>query len=155
MARAVSCGRAPWWRPEVQDESGFDPTASGAWRGFYVYAAGGQRHAMQLDLVFGATTVRGTGADDVGRFTIQGGFEPDGVRVWWHKQYAGAHAVWYEGVRDGAQPRLVYGGWRLPPFDAGGFKIWRGSQDDSLLTASALDSSELTREALAREVLAR
>lgn len=140
----------------MHGEAGFDTTASGAWRGFYVYAAGGQRHAMQLDLVFDAQTVRGAGTDDIGPFSIHGGFEPDGVRVWWHKQYVGAHVVWYDGVRDGARPRLVYGGWRIGPAAAGGFKIWRGTDGGSALDMGvASDRAALARETLAREVLVR
>lgn len=105
-----------------------DIGASGTWRGFYVYAPGGRRHAMRLDLAFGAGTVTGGGSDDVGRFTIRGGFDPEGVRVWWHKHYAGAHSVWYEGVRDGAGSRVVYGGWRIGAAYSGGFRIWRGDE---------------------------
>jgi len=139
----------------VQGEAGFDPTASGAWRGFYVHAGSARRHAMRLDLMFSAATVRGEGTDDIGRFTIHGAFEPDGVRVWWHKQYVDAHAVWYEGVRDGAQPRLVYGGWRIGQEFTGGFKIWRGARDEDGDLDLAADGVEADRIALAHEVLSR
>jgi len=103
-----------------------DSGSSGTWRGFYVYAPGGHRHAMRLELSFGAGTLTGGGSDDVGPFTIRGGFDTEGVRVWWHKHYVGAHSVWYEGVRDGAGSRVVYGGWRIGTAYSGGFRIWRG-----------------------------
>lgn len=133
----------------------FDPAASGAWRGYYLHAGSSRRHTMQLDLTFATATVRGEGTDDVGPFTIRGAFEPDGVKVWWHKQYVGAHAVWYEGVRDGPQARLVYGGWRLGARSSGGFKIWRGMHDDADLADVAREGVESDRAVLAREVLAR
>ena len=105
----------------------FDTGTSTTWRGFYVYAPGTRRHAMRLDLAFAAGVVTGGGSDDLGRFTIHGGFDPEGVRVWWHKHYVGAHSVWYEGVRDGTGSRVVYGGWSIGADFSGGFRLWRGS----------------------------
>jgi hypothetical protein len=143
------------------------PAASGAWRGFYVYAPGGERHAMQLDLAFGSGSVSGSGSDDIGPFVIRGGFEPEGVRVWWSKQYVGAHDVWYEGVRDGRRQRVVYGSWSLGSSESGGFKIWRGTSgaaeladaqradDTGLAGATELADVSADRAALAREVLRR
>lgn len=114
-----------------------DPGASGTWRGFYVYAPGGRRHRMRLDLAFGAGTLTGGGSDDVGRFTIHGGFDPEGVRVWWTKRYVGAHEVWYEGVRDGTRGRAVYGGWSIGAAFSGGFRIWRGEEAVDLVAGEA------------------
>lgn len=100
---------------------------TGIWRGYYLYAPGGRRHAMSLELAFTNGAVRGSGDDDVGAFTIRGGFDPAGVRVWWTKRYLGAHDVHYEGVRDGDGGRVVYGGWSIAGDASGGFRIWRGT----------------------------
>ncbi len=100
---------------------------SGIWRGYYLYEPGGRRHAMSLDLAFTNGGVRGSGDDDIGSFTIRGGFVPEGVRVWWTKRYHGAHDVHYEGVRDGDRGHVVYGGWSIAGEGSGGFRIWRGA----------------------------
>lgn len=114
----------------------FEDGARGAWRGFYVYEPGGRRHAMRLELAFANGRVTGSGSDDVGRFTVDGGFDAEGVRVWWRKDYAGAHTVWYDGARDGARSRVVYGAWRIAGYDPGGFRIWRGDEDADVVVAA-------------------
>ncbi len=122
----------------------FDDGTSSTWRGFYVYAPRTRRHAMRLELAFVAGVVTGGGTDDIGRFSIRGGYDPEGVRVWWHKHYLGGHGVWYDGVRDGARSRVVYGGWSIAGDASGGFRIWRGSEaaDAEVLDAAVAEFAE-------------
>ncbi len=128
-------------------DTAFDSGTSTTWRGFYVYAPGTRRHAMRLELAFAAGVVTGGGSDDIGHFTIRGGYDVEGVRVWWHKHYAGAHTVWYDGVRDGAGSRVVYGGWSIAAESSGGFRIWRG------IAAADADVAGTAAEEFALEVL--
>jgi len=147
MARADNCARAVSWRADM--DKVFESGTSSTWRGFYVHAPGTRRHAMHLDLAFSVGVVAGGGSDDIGRFAIRGGYDQEGVRVWWHKHYVGAHSVWYDGVRDGAASRVLYGGWSIGTEFSGGFRIWRGAQaaDAGVVeTAAEVSAVELLEE---------
>jgi hypothetical protein len=54
--------------------------------------------------------VKGHGADEVGNFTINGDWNPNG-NVAFVKQYIGKHNVHYEGTYDGVR---VQGQWKIP-----------------------------------------
>lgn len=54
--------------------------------------------------------VKGQGRDDVGEFTINGDWNPNG-QVAFVKQYIGQHNVHYEGSFDGLH---VQGQWKIP-----------------------------------------
>ena len=98
---------------------------SGAWRGFYSYGAG-DRHGMQLDLLFSGGVVAGDGMDDVGSFVMHGSYDPSGA-CRWTKTYIGFHDVAYSGARDGdgiAGTCELRGG-------HGTFRIWPGRCGDA------------------------
>lgn len=108
---------------------------SGAWRGFYSYGAG-DRHSMQLDLLFSNGILAGDGVDDVGSFLINGSYDQESAACRWTKTYIGAHDVAYSGARDG---KGIAGAWQLR-FGHGTFRIWPGRYGDS---AGANESVEL------------
>ncbi|HEU5234852.1 MAG TPA: hypothetical protein VFU50_18490 [Terriglobales bacterium] len=107
---------------------------SGAWRGFYSYGRG-DRHDMQLDLLFSSGILAGDGIDDVGSFVMHGGYDPLSGACRWTKTYIGSHDVTYSGGRDGTG---IAGNWQLERTATGTFRIWpaRGSDatdmDESL-----------------------
>jgi hypothetical protein len=98
---------------------------SGAWRGFYSYGTG-DRHRMQLDLLFSRGIVAGDGVDDVGSFLINGSYDQQTGSCRWTKTYIGAHDVVYVGGRDG---KGIAGNWQLGPAH-GPFRIWPGTRDE-------------------------
>jgi hypothetical protein len=98
-----------------------DAIPSGDWRGFYTYGSPTDRHRMDLRLEFANGSIRGDGIDDIGTFTIRGGYD-DSLTCHWTKTYA-THAVFYQGPFDMGS---IYGVWEIPPFSRGGFRIWPG-----------------------------
>lgn len=98
---------------------------SGAWRGFYSYAQG-DRHHMQLDLLFSGGILAGDGVDDIGSFIINGSYDSLSGACRWTKIYIGSHDVAYSGARDG---NGIAGTWQLGS-GQGAFRIWpaRGSE---------------------------
>ena len=111
---------------------------SGAWRGFYRYGAG-DRHPMQLDLLFSRGILAGDGLDDIGSFLINGSYDQQSGSCRWTKTYIGAHDVVYVGARDG---RDIAGSWQLGVAH-GSFRIWPGTQD----TTGEAESHELEEPA--------
>jgi hypothetical protein len=94
---------------------------SGPWSGFYNYRPGGDRHWMQLHLVFTSGSMSGDGADDVGRFLIKGLYDAASLECHWTKSYIGAHDVFYRGFREG---KGIWGTWEIWSIYHGGFKIY-------------------------------
>ena len=93
---------------------------SGPWVGFYNYAPG-DRHRMDLILSFSQGKLTGDGNDDVGAFTIKGGYDEATRECHWIKTYAGSHDVYYRGFREG---KGIWGTWEITVIDHGGFHIW-------------------------------
>jgi hypothetical protein len=93
---------------------------SGPWRGFYNYVPG-DRHRMELDLVFSNGVMKGDGRDDVGSFLVNGKYDTANRECHWTKSYLGAHDVFYRGFREG---KGIWGTWDLGRFGHGGFHIW-------------------------------
>lgn len=105
---------------------------SGAWRGFYSYGQG-DRHHMQLDLLFSGGILAGDGLDDVGSFIVHGGYDPLTGTCRWTKTYIGSHDVAYSGARHGDG---IAGTWQLGE-RRGTFRIWPAKHSD----ASGADES--------------
>jgi hypothetical protein len=93
---------------------------SGPWTGFYNYRPG-DRHRMELDLVFARGSITGSGMDDVGRFLIKGGYDAAIGECHWTKSYIGRHDVFYRGFREG---KGIWGTWDIKVLWHGGFHIW-------------------------------
>jgi hypothetical protein len=93
---------------------------SGPWRGFYNYQPG-DRHRMELGLVFAKGLMTGDGRDDVGPFLIKGKYDSQTRECHWTKTYVGAHDVFYRGFREG---KGIWGTWEIRLFGRGGFHIW-------------------------------
>lgn len=110
---------------------------SGAWRGFYSYGRG-DRHRMQLDLLFSGGILAGDGVDDVGSFLINGSYDPQSGACRWMKTYIGAHDVAYGGARDGIG---IAGTWQLGPMQ-GPFRIWPGTREESTGADQSLELDE-------------
>jgi hypothetical protein len=100
---------------------------SGAWRGFYSYGVG-DRHDMQLDLLFSGGMLAGDGMDDVGSFVMRGSYDPVSGACRWTKTYLGSHDVAYSGARDG---NGIAGRWQLRTA-SGTFRIWPGRRSDTV-----------------------
>ncbi len=100
--------------------------ASGAWRGFYSYGRG-DRHDMQLDLLFSGGILAGDGVDDVGSFVMHGSYDPLSGACRWTKTYIGSHDVEYSGTREG---HGIAGTWQLGR-GHGTFRIWPSGRSDS------------------------
>ena len=98
---------------------------SGAWRGFYSYGMG-DRHPMQLDLLFSHGILAGDGLDDVGSFLVNGSYDRDSGVCRWIKTYIGKHDVTYTGARDG---NGIAGRWQLR-LARGTFRIWPGGKSE-------------------------
>lgn len=99
---------------------------SGAWRGFYSYG-GGDRHHMQLDLLFSAGILAGDGVDDIGSFIMHGSYDPVSGTCRWMKTYIGSHDVAYSGARD---LNAIAGTWHLGGGN-GTFRIWPARRSDT------------------------
>ena len=112
----ASFGMEPQCEPPTSGDPEFP---SGPWTGYWV--AGGCRFRQDLDLKFAERRLRGGGIDAVGRFEIEGRYDPEAREVVWTKQYLGAHeAVEYRGFREG---RGIWGTWDSAG-RKGGFQIW-------------------------------
>lgn len=95
---------------------------SGPWEGFYNYTPR-DKHHMELALEFRSGRITGEGRDDIGRFTIQGGYDAAALETWWTKSYSypSAHSVAYRGFREG---KGIWGTWEIASQARGGFHIW-------------------------------
>lgn len=76
---------------------------------------------MDLHLEFSAGIISGNGTDDVGPFTIRGGYDTASGECHWTKSYLGSHDVFYRGFREG---KGIWGTWEIRIIDHGGFHIW-------------------------------
>ena len=72
-------------------------------------------------LSFANGKITGEGNDDIGVFTIKGGYDEVTRECHWIKTYAGSHDVHYRGFREG---KGIWGTWEITIFDHGGFHIW-------------------------------
>jgi hypothetical protein len=93
---------------------------SGRWAGWYCYEPK-DRHAMEIDVTFADGTVRGSGQDEVGTFTILGEYNAATDECGWVKTYSNSHAVYYSGYCD---DRGIWGRWDIGLHGQGGFHIW-------------------------------
>lgn len=112
---------------------------SGPWVGFYNYFPG-DRHRMDLDLVFKDGSLDGFGVDDVGQFTIKGSYDAASRECSWIKTYPGSHSVYYQGYREG---KGIWGRWEIAHNCHGGFHIWprtAGEADDMALEQEKSES---------------
>lgn len=123
---------------------------SGPWVGFYNYSPK-DKHRMELDLSFADGSVSGTGSDDVGPFVIKGGYDSSSLECSWIKTYAGLHAVFYRGFREG---KGIWGAWDIGHYGHGGFHIWpRQINADAEQTESV--EREQSVEAIGGEITQR
>lgn len=122
---------ASWrYKSSVSDEL----FPSGPWTGFYTYQPG-DRHRMNLQLTFANGRMRGDGNDDIGRFLIEGRYDPQTCECHWTKTYPGSHHVLYTGYREG---KGIWGRWEIGALGRGGFHIWPrgvGEAEQEALTA--------------------
>lgn len=114
---------------------------SGPWIGFYNYGPG-DRHRMDLHLLFQGGRMSGDGNDDLGRFLIQGAYDDGSGECHWTKTYIGAHDVFYRGFREG---KGIWGTWEIGPLSHGGFHIWpkgesMGAETDAAAAESAVET---------------
>ena len=110
-----------------------DVFPSGPWVGFYNYSPG-NKHRMDLHLIFTDGRVEGDGNDDVGRFLIRGGYDGAKRECYWTKTYPGSHDVYYRGFREG---KGIWGTWEIGMISHGGFHIWpKGEQEGEAETAA-------------------
>ena len=107
---------------------------SGPWKGYYLYGHAGVRHGMRLHLTFTPDgSVEGEGVDDIGRFVIDGIFDPRTSGASWVKAYIGMHTVQYSGLYCA---NTVCGDWML--YGAtGGFWIWPATIEDNEFAGAA------------------
>ena len=110
---------------------------SGAWRGFYSYGFG-DRHGMQLDLLFSGGMLAGDGVDDVGSFLMNGSYDQVSGSCRWIKTYIGSHDVAYSGAPDG---NGIAGTWQLGRV-RGTFRIWPGRQSDTVGADESVEMPE-------------
>lgn len=115
---------------------------SGPWTGYWV--AAGCRFRQDLVLRFSDRVMRGEGIDTIGRFVVEGSYDPESREVRWRKAYVGHHAVEYCGYREG---RGIWGTWDCTG-RKGGFHIWprEDLQGDSRLTADEIDLAKLLED---------
>lgn len=95
-----------------------DRFPSGLWKGYYQQHG---KNTMELTLTFRRGEMRGDGRDGIGPFLIRGRYELSSGKCHWHKQYLGAHDVYYEGFNEG---KGIWGVWDLRGWGRGGFHIW-------------------------------
>ena len=119
---------------------------SGLWRGFYNYQPG-DRHRMELDLVFSNGNMTGDGRDDVGTFLIKGRYDSATRECHWTKSYVGAHDVFYRGFREG---KGIWGTWDIGVFGRGGFHIWPVASGEG---EAEVEKKEQTEPVEARAVI--
>eukprot|EP00741_Cyanophora_paradoxa_P011426 tig00020556_g11037.t1 len=116
----------------------YEPFVSGLWRGFYQYMFG-ERDEMKLNLDMRDGKIRADGVDNVGRYTIQGQYDPATREVFFVKTYQGRHSVEYAGF---AEEESISGDWEVLniPGQAfqlrGSFRMWKpGAFSPELLDA--------------------
>jgi hypothetical protein len=118
------------WQPPPDLEKETDPRfPTGKWTGFWLQRHYAGRQWMGLTLTFFDGLVRGGGADRVGDFSMDGRYELTSGACTIVKAYDGAHTVLYEGRNDG-DGLWLWGLWRIPAFDRGGFHLWPAGEDD-------------------------
>lgn len=131
---------------EPETEPGF---ASGPWSGFWTQPNTSRFHRMQLELNFRAGQITGSGSDEVGPFTIRGGYQLEDRDCWWNKAYR-SHTVYYRGQQQG---ECISGEWSIPgqpSFWRGKFRVWPGGagalEEEFFLTeqASVVESEPAT-----------
>ncbi len=104
----------------TREETISDPNfPSGEWVGFY--REQGSNHRQEMHLFFSGGRISGSGADDIGTFTISGRYDADSREAWWTKIYPGSHDVFYKGYRE---LKGIWGLWEIPPGGGDGFHIW-------------------------------
>jgi hypothetical protein len=94
---------------------------SGPWTGYYTYRSVSGKHGMDLTLDFADGRMTGDGADGIGVFVIEGGYDEVGGDCHWRKTYIAAHDVFYRGFREG---KGIWGTWEISGGWSGGFEIW-------------------------------
>jgi len=114
---------------------------SGAWRGFYNYGMG-DRHDMQLDLLFSGGILAGDGADDVGSFVMHGSYDPVSGISRWTKTYIGSHDVAYSGARNA---NGIAGTWQLSGA-RGTFRIWPAGRSEGAGVDESVEVPELVEK---------
>jgi hypothetical protein len=108
---------------ETPDPAGYrvpvERLPGGRWVGYYLQPMAALGAVwMDIELLatplgdHGVVTLKGRGADLVGRFALSGTADPGGGDVVMTKQYDGAHAITYDGVLDEAG--VVRGVWSIP-----------------------------------------
>ncbi len=110
---------------------------SGAWRGFYSYGRG-DRHDMQLDMLFSGGMLVGDGIDDIGSFVMHGSYDPISGTCQWTKTYIGSHDVAYSGAREG---NGIAGRWQLGR-SLGTFQIWPSRRTDTTGADQSIETPE-------------
>jgi hypothetical protein len=105
----------------------------GPWTGFFLQYWLPGRQRTDVDLDFAGGSLAGTGTDRVGRYTVDGTYDPVTGRCEWTKQYVGKHRVAYRGVNDG---HGIWGVWEIRILrglyaDRGGFHLWPAGTDVS------------------------
>jgi hypothetical protein len=98
-----------------------DRFPSGPWTGFYMHHGWSEKFRQELSLSFREGVMTGEGLDGIGTFLIRGRYDCEDARCHWVKRYLGAHDVIYEGYAEG---RGIWGTWKIPPLNKGGFHIW-------------------------------
>ena len=116
---------------------------SGPWVGFYTYTPA-NKHRMDLSLTFAGGRLRGEGLDDIGPFSVRGGYDSAAGECYWTKTYLGAHSVYYRGYREGTG---IWGRWELGRWSHGGFHIWPLGEDSR--EAEAETNAEPVADAIA------
>eukprot|EP00741_Cyanophora_paradoxa_P011370 tig00020556_g10983.t1 len=101
------------------------PFLSGTWIGYYEYL-NGQRDEITMDLNMAGGLVRSVGSDALGRFEIDGQFDPTSLEIKFTKQYIGMHRIEYLGFSDG---NCIRGDWEIIDTRGnilrGGFRLWK------------------------------
>ncbi|MFB2918625.1 MULTISPECIES: hypothetical protein [Aerosakkonema] len=120
---------------------------SGEWEGFYTHEFGpyARQHMMSFTLTFKKGSVRGSGIDDVNRFTWRGNYDKEKLRCWMNKGYP-SHTVFYDGYVD---QNGIWGTWVIPPYYQGGFHIWPKKLGENI---SVSDQEEVPK-AVIKEVV--
>ena len=134
----------------LDDNMSNDLFPSGLWTGFYNYYPG-DRHRMDLQLMFVNGSMTDDGVDDVGRFLIRGRYDPDNKECYWTKSYVGAHDVFYRGFREG---KGIWRTWEITHLARGGFHIWPRQAGEGGQEAASAEAEEPV-DAIASEALTK
>ena len=113
-------------KPEVETDPRFP---SGPWTGFWLQRCYAGRQWMSLWLTFADGRITGDGEDRVGPFLMAGTYDLRTGKCSIVKAYKGAHTLSYEGANAG-DGLWIWGVWRMPVFDRGGFHMWPADQED-------------------------